>query len=73
MYVQYLQVLINGREVDSFDSRDPNHVTNLTLTSDESQLDILVDNMGRVNYADYESPLLNEQRKGIMDVKTLPQ
>lgn len=30
-------------------------------------VDILVENMGRVNYADFNSPILNDQRKGADD------
>ena len=31
---------------------------------DDTVVDILVENMGRVNYAEFNSPILNDQRKG---------
>lgn len=59
-----LQVMVNGSEIESFDSRVSNHLVHLNLSQKDNQLDILVDNMGRVNYSDYKSNLMNEQRKG---------
>ena len=41
----------------------PNHCVDLGQVSD-ARLDVLVENMGRVNYAEFRTPVLNSQRKG---------
>ena len=37
-------------------------------TFEDATLDVLVENMGRVNYAEFKSPVLNSQRKGIQSM-----
>jgi hypothetical protein len=63
--IVWLQVIINDVEVDVIHWTSKDHLTELpTHSPDGSTLDILVENLGRVNYADFKSPLLDMQRKG---------
>lgn len=53
-------VFVGGRELGVLDRNDPAGTIPLTLTEPQTQLDILVDVMGRVNYGPYLA-----DRKGI--------
>jgi hypothetical protein len=56
---------LNGKPVDVVDWSKRNYETKLVTRSDgDNRLDLLVENCGRVNYAEFESSILNEQRKG---------
>ncbi|MDD3119542.1 MAG: beta-galactosidase, partial [Victivallales bacterium] len=55
------QVIIDGREAAVFYRTDAHHSLPLPPSDQESQLDILVENMGRHNYG----PVLEDNRKGI--------
>jgi hypothetical protein len=57
-------VLVNGKQVDVFDNHVIDHVTTLNLSGNNNVLDIIVENMGRVNYSDFQKDTMNEQRKG---------
>jgi len=59
-----LKVLLNGEEVESVDWTRRDHVTSLHPQPGMNQIDVVVENCGRVNYADYNSSLLDSQRKG---------
>jgi len=59
-------VLLNGEEVETVDWTRHDHVILLHSKPGMNQIDILVENCGRVNYADFNSDLLNNQRKGDM-------
>jgi len=58
--------MLNGEEVATIDwtttARD--HVIALRGKLGMNRVDVLVENCGRVNYADFNSSLLNSQRKG---------
>lgn len=56
------QVYVNGLEEDIVDFTARNYT--ITLKQQSCDLDILVENMGRVNYAEFNSTVLNNQRKG---------
>ncbi|ELT88070.1 hypothetical protein CAPTEDRAFT_181391 [Capitella teleta] len=58
-------VLVNGQQVDVFDHRSADHVTTLDLKGNNHVLEIVVENMGRVNYSDFQKNIFNEQRKGL--------
>ncbi|CAH1790222.1 unnamed protein product [Owenia fusiformis] len=58
-------VYLNGEQIDVLDCTVEDHVIPLELASGENTLEILVENMGRVNYGDFQSPILNDQRKGL--------
>nr|XP_022302707.1 beta-galactosidase-1-like protein 2 [Crassostrea virginica] len=59
------QVLVNGEEKAVLDWLSKDKKINIGQVSDGSTLDILVENHGRVNYIEYGSNRLNEERKGI--------
>ena len=61
----FQQILLNGKEVEVVDWLETDHVIRLDAGDGKNQLDILVENCGRVNYADFDSPLLNNQHKGL--------
>jgi hypothetical protein len=62
-------VLLNGKEIETVDWTKTDHVIHLNAQLTElKHLQILVENCGRVNYADFNSPILNSQRKGLRDV-----
>ena len=62
-----LQVYIDGRERAVLDATQQTPMINLGPLAD-ARLDVIVENMGRVNYAEFRTPVLNSQRKGdIMD------
>ncbi len=66
-YVTYylsLQIFLNSKEIDVVDCYEKDHVTLIRTEDEENTLDIFVENMGRVNYAEFKSPVLNDQRKG---------
>jgi len=59
------QILLNSKIIDVVDWLKKNNETKITTdSSSNNRLDILVENCGRVNYADVDSPIFNEQRKG---------
>jgi len=59
------QVLLNGEEVETVDWTKCDHVILLHAAKPGmNRIDVLVENCGRVNYADFNSSLLNNQRKG---------
>lgn len=67
-------VLLNYLEVETIDWSQRDHVTRLDhrpssntdpRPSGSNRLQILVENCGRVNYADFNSPVFNNQRKGL--------
>ena len=58
-----LQVYVDGQRRALVDFTDSSKTVQLGSFSDAT-LDILVENMGRVNYAEFRSPVLNMQRKG---------
>ena len=55
---------MNDDKVETVDWTTNDHVILLHGKPGMNQIDILVENCGRVNYADYNSTLLNSQRKG---------
>ena len=56
---------MNSKVIDVVDWLKKNHETKITTDgASNTRLDILVENCGRVNYADVDSPIFNEQRKG---------
>jgi len=57
-------VLLNGTEVDTVDWTKHDHVVLLHGKPGMNQIDVLVENCGRVNYADFDSSLLDSQHKG---------
>ena len=57
-------MLLNGEELETVDWTMHDHVILLHSKPGMNQIDILVENCGRVNYADFNSDLLNNQRKG---------
>jgi len=61
-------VLLNGSEVETVDWTTSDHVVPLTAKPGTNRVDVLVENCGRVNYADFESDLLNSQRKGLTEI-----
>jgi len=62
-------VLLNGEEVETVDWTKPDHVVQLLHAKPGmNQVDVLVENCGRVNYADFASGLLNSQRKGLTEI-----
>lgn len=64
-----MQILLNGSAIDVVDWSKRDYQTNLTTqSSGVNRLDILVENCGRVNYAEFGSSILNEQRKGVDSV-----
>jgi len=66
-FFSVLQVLVNGRQIDVVDWSTTGHVTELDLRPQghgSVLLQIVVENCGRVNYADFNSSVLNNQRKG---------
>lgn len=56
--------MIDGVFVRNIDSKEENVILELHGDRVEKVLDILVENCGRVNYCGFNSPLLNDQRKG---------
>lgn len=59
-------ILLNGQEAAFVDRKCVDYGLKVRLeTEGDVVVDILVENMGRVNYADFNSPILNDQRKGI--------
>jgi len=58
---------LNQKEVEVVDFLMKDHVTNLNSKAGENTLDILVENLSRVNYAEFKSPVLNNQRKGLVN------
>ena len=57
---------LDGEEQEVVDFSKQNHVPAFVFPEDDaSKLDVLVENMGRVNYAEFRSPVLNIQRKGL--------
>lgn len=63
--VYILQVMLNGKELETVDSSKHDNVICLPTEPGRNVLDILVENLGRVNYASFKSSILNEQHKGI--------
>ena len=57
-------MLLNGEEVETVDWTRRDHVILLQAKPGMNQIDVFVENCGRVNYADFDSNLLNNQRKG---------
>ncbi|PVD26138.1 hypothetical protein C0Q70_13806 [Pomacea canaliculata] len=61
----YAQVLLNSDSVAVFDSDAKKLEVDLRASQPTSQLDIIVENLGRVNFIKFDSNLLNEERKGL--------
>lgn len=57
--------MLNGKELETVDSSKHDNVICLPTEPGKNVLDILVENLGRVNYASFKSSILNEQHKGI--------
>jgi len=64
------QVLVNGEAVETVDWTMHDHVIMLRSQPGMNRIDLLVENCGRVNFADFDSSLLNSQRKGCCIVFT---
>lgn len=54
-------VMLNGNPIATLYRNDPDCSFELSVTEDNSRLDILVENMGRINFA----PIMDEERKGL--------
>jgi beta-galactosidase len=65
----YALVFINDRRVAVLDRRLNQESTNLEVPPGDVRLDVLVENLGRINYG----PYLNDNRKGITKRVTLNQ
>ena len=65
----YGLVFLNGERVAVLDRRLNQESTNIDLPAGEVTLDILVENLGRINYG----PFLNDNRKGITEKVLLDQ
>ena len=59
------QVIVNNKVVSVLECKEENQVVSMPDVEGEVMLDILVENRGRVNYADYKSEALDDQRKGL--------
>lgn len=59
----YAVILVNGKQIGSLDRRHRQNKLNIDITEANSRLEILVENVGRVNYG---SDILNN-RKGITE------
>ncbi|WPU93722.1 beta-galactosidase [Mucilaginibacter sabulilitoris] len=59
----YAIIMINGKTVTTLDRRLKQDIINITLPAGKVTLDILVENMGRVNFGKY----LLQNKKGITD------
>lgn len=59
-----LQVMLNSKELETVDSSKLDNVICLPTEPGKNVLDIMVENLGRVNYASFKSSILNEQHKG---------
>ena len=61
-----IQIIVNEVVISVLDYKTPDKEVELTAPEGESeiQLHILVENQGRVNYANYETPMMNNQRRG---------
>ena len=61
-----IQIIVNGEVISVLDYKTPDQEVELTAPEGESeiQLHILVENQGRVNYANYETSMMDSQRKG---------
>jgi beta-galactosidase len=59
----YALVYINGKRVGILDRRLDQDSMNIALPAGDARLDILVENLGRINYG----PFLNDNRKGITE------
>ena len=57
-------MMVNGKVVSILEWKVADQVAEVP-GSGEVTLDVLVENLGRVNYADFQSPVLNNQRKGL--------
>ena len=64
-------MLLNGEEVETVDWTMHDHVIMLRAKSGMNRIDVLVENCGRVNFADFESSLLNNQRKGGLKIPSV--
>ena len=60
-----MQVILNGAEIAVLDTDHLDQTVDIDCDGNVNTLDLLVENMGRVNYAESGSPILNQQRKGI--------
>lgn len=61
-------IILNGDVLETVDCSMIDKVVCLPTKSGKNVLDILVENLGRVNYASFNSPILNDQRKGLRTV-----
>ena len=60
--------MLNEKQVGTVDWLQKDSVTKIEGADEESMLDIMVENCGRVNYGDFQSPVLNSQRKGKLEI-----
>jgi len=65
------QVLLNGEPLETIDWTRHDHVVLLRAKTGMNRIDVLVENCGRVNYANFDSDLLNNQHKGLSAVTQL--
>ncbi|ESO09773.1 hypothetical protein HELRODRAFT_195008 [Helobdella robusta] len=61
-------VILNGKEISTVDRRWENYCLNVNSDQKRNVLQVLVENLGRVNYALYGDDVMNQQRKGVRDV-----
>ena len=61
-----IQILVNGEVIAVLDHTVPDQEVELAAPEGQSeiQLHIMVENQGRVNYTDYGTAVLNNQRRG---------
>ncbi|XP_064611298.1 beta-galactosidase-1-like protein 2 [Liolophura sinensis] len=59
------QIFVDGKETAVLDCKVKDQEVDIRTSKDSFILDILVENLGRVNYCDFKTSILNEQRKGI--------
>lgn len=60
-------ILIDGKQAGVLEWLEENPSLKIDYAKESGQLDVIVENLGRVNYADFESPVLNDQRKGLRE------